>query len=77
MRQCPDFGQTGSSLQSIISDLFSATINVAVKPFISTTKVTGSASKEGELSEAFEGLEVGGETRGLKKVLDIEVSKAW
>ncbi|GAA5851498.1 hypothetical protein JCM5353_001602 [Sporobolomyces roseus] len=74
---CPDFGQTGSSLQSIISDLFSSTINVAVKPFFSTTKATGPASEEGELSEAFEGLDVRGEMRGLKKVLNVEVSKAW
>ena len=75
--QCPDFGQTGHSLQSIISDLFSSTINVAVKPFFSTTKTASGGEGEGELDEAFEELEVGEERRGLKNVLDVEVSKAW
>ncbi|GAA5916810.1 hypothetical protein JCM6882_004176 [Rhodosporidiobolus microsporus] len=71
---CPDFGQTGAALQSIIDHLFSCTLETAVKPFFSRTEVDG--AKEGGLVETFERLEVGG-SRGLKEVLRMEISKAW
>ncbi|GAA5950439.1 hypothetical protein JCM3765_004548 [Sporobolomyces pararoseus] len=72
---CPDFGQTGESLQSIISNLFSATIKVAVKPFFPDD--SDREGEKGTLVDAFEELDVDGRGKGLKKVLDVEVSKAW
>ncbi|GAA6015186.1 hypothetical protein JCM11491_000497 [Sporobolomyces phaffii] len=81
---CPDFGQTGASLQSIISDLFSSTINVAVKPFFSSEsgtsrrEVDGSQTTSAEgLEDAFGELDMDARGTGLQKVLDVEVSKAW
>ncbi|GAA5922596.1 uncharacterized protein JCM15063_003357 [Sporobolomyces koalae] len=74
---CPDFGQTGESLQSIISNLFQATIKVAVIPFFAATRGAEVDSKEEALDEAFTMLDIDGRGRGLKKVLEVEVSKAW
>ncbi|GAA5972336.1 hypothetical protein JCM11641_002414 [Rhodosporidiobolus odoratus] len=77
---CPDFGQTGAALQSIIDHLFSCTLSVAVKPFFQRQetggqKVTAAADVEG-LVETFEQLDAGG-SRGLKEVVRMEISKAW
>ncbi|BGP12675.1 hypothetical protein JCM10213_008812 [Rhodosporidiobolus nylandii] len=71
---CPDFGQTGAALQSIIDHLFSCTLSVAVKPFFARQE--GAALEEDALVDTFEHLEVGG-TRGLKEVLRMEISRAW
>ncbi|GAA5907944.1 uncharacterized protein JCM6883_004068 [Sporobolomyces salmoneus] len=70
---CPDFAQTGETLQGIISNLFSETIKVAVKPFFEDDD----EGEEETVEEAFEALEVSGRRDGLKKVLDVQVSKAW
>lgn len=75
--QCPDFGQTGAELQSIIDHLFSSTIDVAVKPFFARQDAAaGSGEGEKELVDTFERLEVGG-TSGLQEVLRMEISRAW
>ncbi|CEQ42110.1 SPOSA6832_03885 [Sporobolomyces salmonicolor] len=71
---CPDFGQTGAELQSIIDHLFACTLDAAVKPFFASQADPG-AGKVGELSTTFEQLDVG--SRGLKEVLDLQVSRAW
>ncbi|GAA6004314.1 hypothetical protein JCM10207_000664 [Rhodosporidiobolus poonsookiae] len=75
---CPDFGQTGADLQSIIDHLFSCTIDVAVKPFFARQDAAAAGEKdaEEELAETFEQLDVGG-SRGLQEVLRMEISKAW
>ncbi|GAA6036636.1 hypothetical protein JCM8097_001264 [Rhodosporidiobolus ruineniae] len=75
---CPDFGQTGAALQSIIDHLFSCTLETAVKPFFAAqdAAAAGSAKEEDALVDTFERLDVGG-SRGLKEVLRMEISKAW
>ncbi|GAA5865512.1 hypothetical protein JCM8547_001272 [Rhodosporidiobolus lusitaniae] len=76
---CPDFGQTGAALQSIIDHLFSCTIETAVKPFFARQDGAGGrreGEEEEELVETFERLQVGG-SKGLKKVLEMEISRAW
>ncbi|GAA6058550.1 hypothetical protein JCM10212_006989 [Sporobolomyces blumeae] len=83
---CPDFGQTGSDLQAIISSLFAETIKVAVDPFFGSASagtINGEASKEEdedqvrELETGVRQLDTAGGAKGLRKVLDVEVSKAW
>lgn len=64
----PDFQQTGAELQSVIAQLFAATINAAVKPFFADK--AGDREPDG-LSEAVEGLAVSG--KGLRKVLELKV----
>ncbi|GAA5826902.1 hypothetical protein JCM11251_002151 [Rhodosporidiobolus azoricus] len=71
---CPDFGQTGAALQSIIDHLFSCTLETAVKPFFAKSSEGG--EEEDALVETFERLDIGG-SRGLKEVLRMEISKAW
>ncbi|GAA5841998.1 hypothetical protein JCM3766R1_005718 [Sporobolomyces carnicolor] len=89
---CPDFAQTGPALQSIISNLFASTIEVAVSPFFASASDDKAAQIQhgegreggrldddgGQLEAAFEqmGL-VDAKRGGLKKVLDVQVSKAW
>ncbi|GAA5926268.1 hypothetical protein JCM3775_000974 [Rhodotorula graminis] len=74
---CPDFGQTGAELQSIIDHLFSCTIDVAVKPFFARQREAAESSEGAEeLVDTLERLEVGG-TRGLQEVLRMEISRAW
>ncbi|GAA5834459.1 hypothetical protein JCM9279_004322 [Rhodotorula babjevae] len=73
---CPDFGQTGAELQSVIDHLFACTIDVAVKPFFARQDAApGSSKGDEELVETLERLEVG--TRGLQEVLRMEISRAW
>ncbi|GAA5859631.1 hypothetical protein JCM1840_006381 [Sporobolomyces johnsonii] len=71
---CPDFGQTGAELQSIIDHLFACTLDVAVKPFFASQTDLGAENVD-DLSTTFQQLEVG--NRGLKEVLDMQVSRAW
>jgi hypothetical protein len=75
--QCPDFGQTGAALQSIIDHLFSCTVSTAVKPFFASKDSSSSeGEKEDVLVDTFERLNVGG-SKGLKEVLRMEISRAW
>ncbi|GAA5870185.1 hypothetical protein JCM16303_001918 [Sporobolomyces ruberrimus] len=78
---CPDFAQTGESLQSIISSLFSSTMKVAVEPFFAALEAREgketSRIEERPIVGAFEELNLDGTGKGLKKVLDLQVSNAW
>ncbi|KAM0754721.1 TTL-domain-containing protein [Meredithblackwellia eburnea MCA 4105] len=71
---CPDFTQTGPALQSVIDHLFAETVRVAVVPFF---EIEG-------LDAELEKLEIGEENGngewdgvGLRKVLEVQVSRAW
>ncbi|ORY85290.1 tubulin-tyrosine ligase family-domain-containing protein [Leucosporidium creatinivorum] len=75
---CPDFAQTGKELQTIIDHLFACTLETAVLPYF--RRQEGELATEGpeegeELVQEFGKLGV--ESRGLRKVLDMQVSKAW
>lgn len=71
--QCPDFAQTGKELQSVIDHLFACTLETAVLPFFRRRDAEG--AEDDELAEEFDKLAVEG--KGLHKVLDMQVSKAW
>ncbi|KAM0793185.1 hypothetical protein ACM66B_000656 [Microbotryomycetes sp. NB124-2] len=66
---CPDFGQTGSDLQSVVDDLFKETVDKVIVPFFDPDGVGSLAQRTADLS-------VESKT-GLRQVLDMQVSKAW
>lgn len=67
--QCPDFAQTGVELEHIIEDLFASTLRTAVLPFFSPS------SSASTLDEDLAALDFS--SGGLRKVLQVEVSRAW
>lgn len=60
-RQCPDFAQTGSELQQVVQTLFNETAQKVVLPFFGLNNTKAAA--EGD--------------KGLRKVLDMQISKGW
>ncbi|KDE06070.1 tubulin-tyrosine ligase [Microbotryum lychnidis-dioicae p1A1 Lamole] len=85
---CPDFGQTGPKLQSVIDHLFASTLDELVIPYFkrqehdlptSVEPRDAYASAEPQTpSKALQGLILEETTQpGLRKVLAMEISKAW
>jgi tubulin--tyrosine ligase len=66
----PDFGQTGSELEEVIVDLFEQTIKTAIIPFFCEAE-----ENQEEVVTNLDKLNL--QSKGLKEVLRMEVSKGW
>ncbi|SCV68708.1 BQ2448_829 [Microbotryum intermedium] len=83
---CPDFGQTGSSLQSVIGHLFASTLEEIVVPYFTRQEQDHQRLEEprdgwmGQQPPSTEtqGLSLDDTPRsGLRKVLEMEICKGW
>lgn len=78
---CPDFAQTGTELQGVIDHLFQETVDQVVLPFFRRQECSDGDLQGGQ-SESIDTTganlaSLSERDRGLRKILDMEVSKAW
>ena len=70
--QCPDFAQTGAELQGVIDHLFKCTVGQVVLPFF--RRLDGSEQED----DSLQGMQqIKGGSDGLRRVMTMEVSRAW